>query len=231
MNINFSIVQDSGPIYRETIPGRFPVEPWNCFSNLAFLIIITYWLFRIKKSSRPHYFFKFCLFIMSLGFIGGTIYHATRSSQFWLLLDWVPIAFLAFLSAGYLWWLSFKKLWLAAFGVSLPILLQTAVYQFEIFPLSLKISAIYLCQATGILVPLLICLYRHKYRLWWAPTAAICSFTLAIIFRLIDATEQGAILPMGTHFLWHLHGALATQFLFYYLFIITENIAFQSKIR
>ena len=34
---------DNGPIYVETLMGRFPVEPWNTYSNLLFLALIVFW--------------------------------------------------------------------------------------------------------------------------------------------------------------------------------------------
>ena len=40
---------DFGPFYAETHMGRLPVEPWNTFSNLAFLAIAVYWAFKIRK--------------------------------------------------------------------------------------------------------------------------------------------------------------------------------------
>ena len=39
---------DRGPIYLETLMGRFPVEPWNTFSNLLFLALIVFWFLRVR---------------------------------------------------------------------------------------------------------------------------------------------------------------------------------------
>jgi hemolysin III len=36
------IIADHGPIYAETVPGRFPVEPWATLTNLIFLAVIIY---------------------------------------------------------------------------------------------------------------------------------------------------------------------------------------------
>jgi hypothetical protein len=47
---------DQGPTYIETIMGRFPVEPWNTASNLLFLVIILYWVWRLKGQIRAHRF-------------------------------------------------------------------------------------------------------------------------------------------------------------------------------
>ena len=83
--------KDSGPVYRETIEGRLPVEPFNTASNFLFLAIIIYFVWKIRRNHRQHLFLAFILPVLFIGFIGGTLYHATRSHEIWLLLDWVPI--------------------------------------------------------------------------------------------------------------------------------------------
>ena len=86
---------DQGPIYLETIMGRFPVEPWNTASNLLFLVIILYWAWRLKGEIRAHRFIAGAIPVLIIGWVGGTVYHATRSHNLWLFMDFVPIALLA----------------------------------------------------------------------------------------------------------------------------------------
>lgn len=93
--------QDSGPIYQETIAGRFPVEPFNTISNFLFLLIILYFSRKVYANYKQHLFLAYCLPVLFIGFIGGTLYHATRSAEIWLLLDWVPIVLLCIATAIY----------------------------------------------------------------------------------------------------------------------------------
>ena len=82
---------DTGPIYQETIQGRLPVEPFNTFSNLIFIVILIYFGKKIYKNPKQHPFFLFAIPVIFISWIGGTMFHGTRSHQFWLLLDWLPI--------------------------------------------------------------------------------------------------------------------------------------------
>lgn len=86
--------QDSGPIYLETVEGRFPVEPFNTYSNLIFLVLVIYWGLKVYRNPKEHQFLAWILPIIGASYIGGTIYHATRSHEFWLRLDWMPIMLL-----------------------------------------------------------------------------------------------------------------------------------------
>ena len=51
--------RDQGPIYLETVMGRFPVEPWNTASNLLFLAIIVFWYVRVRGEVRNHRFIAY----------------------------------------------------------------------------------------------------------------------------------------------------------------------------
>ncbi len=106
---------DAGPIYQETIEGRIPVEPFNTFSNLIFIIIIIYFLIKIKNNTKKHPFFLFVLPIIFISWIGGTMFHGTRIHNFWLFLDWLPIMFLCFSVIVYLIF-KFKKIWWTVIG-------------------------------------------------------------------------------------------------------------------
>ena len=85
---------DSGPIYLETTQGGFPVEPFNTFSNTIFLLLIIYWSLRVYRNPGQHKFLAWVLPVIGVSYIGGTVYHATRSHEFWLRLDWMPIMLL-----------------------------------------------------------------------------------------------------------------------------------------
>ncbi|MGA8854131.1 MAG: hypothetical protein WB492_08135, partial [Christiangramia sp.] len=86
-NFLISFPQDSGPIYQETLAGRLPVEPFNTYSNIFFLIIIIYFSLRVYRDYKNHRFLAWSLPVLFLGFIGGTVYHATRSHDIWMYMD------------------------------------------------------------------------------------------------------------------------------------------------
>jgi len=66
----FSFPNDSGPIYRETIAGRFPVEPFNTLSNLLFLAIIVYFSAKVYKDYKRQAFLALAIPILFIGFFG-----------------------------------------------------------------------------------------------------------------------------------------------------------------
>ena len=94
---------DLGPRYAETDLGHFPVEPWATWTNLIFAVVIVYWTRRLRGSWRRHRLLAAALPLLTAGWIGGTVYHATRCHVFWTLLDWCPIVVLVLLAAGWLW--------------------------------------------------------------------------------------------------------------------------------
>lgn len=65
-----SFPQDSGPIYQETLQGRLPVEPFNTYSNILFLLIIIYFSVKVYPQARKQAFLAWCLPILFLGYVG-----------------------------------------------------------------------------------------------------------------------------------------------------------------
>lgn len=206
---------DSGPIYKETIAGRLIVEPYNTFSNLIFLIILWYWGMKVYRNPRQHQFLTLVLPIIAISYVGGTIYHATRSHEFWLLLDWVPIMLLCLAMVIYFIFKIVGKWWQRAlfivsiFGVS---------YALRILPMqeTIRISIGYVITALTIMVPLVWYLSKTKFTNMRWVVFAFLIFAIAIYFRSIDLTQT--IFQMGTHWLWHFLGGVAVHFLITYIF-------------
>ncbi|MGA9325536.1 MAG: hypothetical protein WBV47_05780 [Salegentibacter sp.] len=210
---------DSGPIYQETIAGRFPVEPYNTFSNFLFLAIVIYFSVKVYGNYRQQRFLAFSLPVIFLGFIGGTVYHATRSHPFWLYLDWVPIMLLCFaVSIYFILKVDLKKRKKAAM-ITVVLLL---IFGTKFLPWSPKIenSAEYIGTSLGLLLPLVVYLIRTHFRFSKYIFLAFGSFGVAITFRTLDRFLY--FLPMGTHWLWHSFGALAVFFLVKYIYLDKE---------
>jgi len=212
---------DSGPDYKETIMGRFPVEPWSTVSNLFFLAIVIYWSFQVYQNYRQHRFIAFSLPVLFIGYVGGTLYHATRSHEAWLLMDWVPILLLS-LAVSVYYSIKQRMSWihlatLAVVPVVTILTLRHLDHQGAI-PSYLRSMISYSMMAFMVLYPI----FRYLAKTNWHQAKwiilAMLSFVTAISFRSIDLLVDIDFLPMGTHWLWHSFGALAANLLLVYIY-------------
>jgi hemolysin III len=207
--------RDGGPIYLETNLGRAVAEPWNAASALAFLALVAFWAVRLRGRYRRHAFLTACLPLLAVGGAGGALYHASRASYAFFLLDVVPIAILVLAASLYLW----ARLLPGRWGLLLvlpPSLLAGAFPRAE--PEHFTINLSYALLATLILAPALLTLARdHGRHGAWVALALAC-FGVALVCRHADLAWRCAWLPMGTHWLWHLGGAGATAALAEYLY-------------
>lgn len=210
-------IGDSGPIYKETVLGRFPVEPFNTFSNLIFLFIIIYFGLQVYKAIRQHLFLAFVLPVIALSYVGGTIYHATRSAEIWLLLDWVPIMVLSLATVFYFifhWMTSWIKRLVVTF------VMFGAFFGLRMLPLpqGLTISLGYLITALTLLIPILGYLVKINWKNAKHVFIAFAVFAFAVACRVIDKRVEIDFFWMGTHWLWHLFGGIAVFFLMKFIF-------------
>lgn len=208
---------DSGPLYRETIERGFPTEPWNTASNLVFLFIVIYWSFRIYKSPEKYIFLKFALPVLLIGYLGGTLFHGTRSHEIWLLMDWVPIMILC-LSASVYFFVKLKARKLTITLVSiLPFLMAFTLQKANIDPHVRSLLG-YGTIALVILYPMLQFIRQQAMAKSRYIFFAIVFFATAIIFRTIDLEVNPEWLYMGTHWLWHFFGGVAVHFLIAFIY-------------
>ncbi|RIL05945.1 MAG: hypothetical protein DCC75_11280 [Proteobacteria bacterium] len=204
---------DFGPIYTETQLGRFPVEPWNTASNFAFLVIIIYfgWLTRFDVRRFP--FLSLTIPILGVGFIGGTLFHATRVHKIWLYLDFIPIFVLAVSSALFFWLkIISSKLWACLACILTLLAPRLLIFSLGV-PRGLRISLGYTALAVAILLPAVLAIRARSWQnLRWL-LGSVIAFSAAITFRILDRHAADGplaeLFPMGTHFLWHLFGALS----------------------
>lgn len=207
---------DSGPIYRETLMGRLPVEPWNTWSNLVFLFVVVYWSMRVYRAPRRHRFLAFALPVLFIGFVGGTVYHGTRSHELWLLMDWVPIVLLCtacmvlFARRAGLAWPWIVGLFLLPVGVHIGLERAGASP-------TVVMNAGYAAMGVMVLWPILLHLRRNHFAHASWMVASVLLFGAAIAFRSLDQHATMQWMPMGTHWLWHALGALAVFFLMGYI--------------
>jgi len=221
---------DSGPRYTETpldplSPNApVPAEPWNTVTASFFIVLVLVWLARLRGRFRLFPFMTACLPILAVGAIAGTLYHATRTRNIYLVLDWLPISLIGLAAAIYLGvrlgrasGMSNVKAMLLAIGVIVFYgALNRTVFAFvPLEPPTLKISISYTSMALLILAPLVTTLIRTRFRNAWLVWAGLAGFGIAIVCRLVDYISP---LPMGTHWLWHTFGCAATAFLFEYFY-------------
>jgi hemolysin III len=214
---------DFGPIYRETDMSQFPVEPYSTWSNLIFVFIIAYWARKISFST--HKFLAWCLVLLALGFVGGTIYHATRSHDIWLILDFGPLGLLAATATVYFWHLIERDHNEAFHKLSKWFYLFTIVAISTVIALGGSISAGYTMIALCICFPAFIHCYLENWRSISSILLALLMFGIAITCRVYDRTFDSSLFPMGTHFLWHVFGGLSSFFVIDYLYKAVEGKA------
>lgn len=217
--------RDFGPIYAETDMTRFPVEPWNTASNIVFLVLLVIFAQRTRLNRQRYPFMVPALVVLAVGFLGGTIYHATRSHDLWLILDFLPIAILTFATSLYFWFRVVRRRWLAVVAC-IGLLLGGKLFGVVLdMPLNVEISLSYVFAALAILVPAAIHGagpgWPHRRYLIWATVL----FGVAIVCRLFDRELGETVLPMGTHFLWHIFGGLSVGSLLQYVALMEEDEA------
>lgn len=207
---------DNGPLYKETIMGRFPVEPWNTFSNFLFLFVLIFWSIKVYKNLKQHKFLALSLPLLLVGFVGGTIYHATRSSNLWLFMDWIPIMLLSLLVSIHYFVKQRMSFIYIIFVVILPFIFYYLVNKVFNSPEFIRRMMGYPILVIIILLPIVRWLYITKWKNWYLIILGIVCFSIAITARIIDLKAD--FLPMGTHWLWHSFGAIASYFLANYIF-------------
>lgn len=213
---------DSGPIYQETIEGRIPVEPFNTFSNLIFLAIIIYLGIKIYQSKKRHLFLLSCLPIILISWVGGTVYHATRSHEFWIMLDWIPIMLLSLMGVVFFIF-KVKKTWKSRFLIIAGIIILSVLPRMLPIPEKYDSSVNYLLTAISLVGPIFWYLYLTNWKHVKLMVLACVIFLLAVFFRTLD--NLMVILPMGTHWLWHLFGGISVFFLLFYIYKDGEELA------
>jgi hemolysin III len=200
---------DGGPIYVETDLDRWIAEPVNTLTAAVFLAIALYWLWRLRGQYRRRLFLTVCLPVLMIGGMGGTIYHATRSSPVWLVMDWLPIVVLGFALSLYFWSRVLRRWWPALLIV--PAVFGLQRLNFTYLPKHLAINLSYSLTAAVVLLPAVLVLRRYRWRNWGYLAGAVGCFVAAVSFRAADGSLASWLPGVGSHFLWHLLGAGAAQ--------------------
>lgn len=222
---------DRGPRYAETPADPYAAtapaiaEPYNTVTATLFVVIVFYWVIRLRGRYSRFPFLVSCLPILFVGGIGGTLYHAFRTRQVYFFLDVLPISFLGLAGAIYLTirlgkWHGWRRVGVYGLGAIVAYLAVNLfvfrLVHFERLP-NLPVNLSYASLAAVVLIPLFGVLIATKFRWAGYVWAGLACFAIGFFCRLVDRTPYGD-LPMGTHWLWHLFGAACTQFLIAYFY-------------
>lgn len=201
--------------YCERIDGSFWAEPLNAVTNAAFLVaaLAGFWLWR-RQGGRDAITFVLTGLVFAIG-IGSFLFH-TIPNRWTLLADVVPIQLFAF---GY-FALALHRFfglagWMTAAGTLafLGLALGLSAAGRAMLPPVLAGSAGYAAFLLG-LAGVALAMSRdpassHQRRL---VTLAGLVFAVSLTMRSTDGAVCG-ILPLGTHWLWHLLNALVLYLL------------------
>ncbi|OYQ46504.1 hypothetical protein CHU92_01370 [Flavobacterium cyanobacteriorum] len=211
---------DGGILYTETNMQQLFPEPLNAVTSVLFLLLAFYWTVKLWGRAGRHTFLSFALVLLYIGGIGGTIYHGLRKWSIFIVMDWLPIMLLC-LSAGIYflvkvtrWYFALALLCgYAAFMYFLRVRMAGGNVQFFI-------NINYAVLASVVLIPVLAHLIKTGFRNGKWVGIALLAFVVALMFRVADSWGW---LTSGTHFLWHVFGALAAFCMFRYIYLINES--------
>jgi len=215
---------DGGMLYTETNMAQFFPEPLNAITAFLFLVVAVFWTIKIKGSFTVYPFLTYCLVLLYIGAIGGTVYHSLRQWSFFIIMDWLPIMLLCLSAAVY--FLVQSTRWYYAVLVLVAYLILMIVLRNWILTdnVSLFINVNYGLMAFLVLSSVLNYLIYTKCKSGKWVGFALLAFVFALTFRIADKWEW---LSSGTHFLWHTFGTVATFCMFNYIYVVQR--AMQTK--
>lgn len=210
---------DGGMLYTETNMAQLFPEPLNAITSGFFLAIALYWTVKMMGKFKSNPFLTYCLVLLYIGGIGGTVYHALRQWSVFIMMDWMPIMLLC-VSAG-VYFLAQSSRWYYAVLMVLGYVGLQFYIRNWINPgnIHLFVNLNYALMASLVLLPVLKYLVYTNWKAGKWVAYALLSFALALTFRIAD---KWAWLSVGTHFLWHSFGAVATFCMFNYIYL-TQN--------
>jgi len=205
---------DGGPVYTETQWDLWIKEPFNATSALLFAVMAVYWLYRLRGEWKQRRFLVGCLVVLTIGGVGGALFHGLRTSRVFLLMDILPILLIAVSLSVWLWRRVLPSPWAPFFVVAGFAGLQSTLR--SLVPRSAAINLGYALTAVMIVLPLVLVLRANRWVGARSVAAAVALFSLALVCRSLDPFS-GAWLAVGTHWLWHVFSAVSVWLLIAFL--------------
>jgi hypothetical protein len=227
-------LRDFGPRYKETPADPYApdapsvAEPFNAVTAAFFVLLVGVWAWRLRGRYRRFPFLMSCLPVLLAGGVGGTLYHALRTSPVYFLLDLIPILLLGLAGAVYLTVRLGRRYGAARVAlIAAGVIAVTAFVNggLRLLPNALgtlQVNLSYATQAVLILIPLGVTLARTRFRYAGYVFAGVGCFAVAWFCRLVDLSHLNP-LPMGSHWLWHTFGAACTQFVIEYFYRVERD--------
>lgn len=211
---------DGGMLYTETnLDNLFP-EPLNAITSLLFLALACYWLFRLRTEYMQHLYLTFSVLLLTVGAIGGSIYHGLRQWRFFIMMDWLPIMLLCVFTGIYF------TAKLTRWYVAALLVVGYAAFQYFIRQqinqgddIQIFINLNYAVLGLLVLFPVLAFLWKTRFLHGKWVGFAWLAFVLALAFRIADKYEW---IPVGTHFLWHTFGAVAAYCMLEFVYQVNK---------
>ncbi len=224
------ILPDLGPVYHETHLNRLIVEPFNAVSSLSMSVAALMLLvLLIKKDYRTYPFLSYVYVpLIFIGGIGSTIYHAFRASPLFLYMDVLPVLLLSILLSLFYWYKVYSN-WFFLFFMAILIVLSRGLPVMFLKGAD-AINVSYLLSGLLIIMPLTIFMYRNRFVNWQNVLYSVVALLLALVFRYMDDFDN-PLLPMGTHWLWHVFSGVGVWFLGVYIYRTSEPQEKREKIR
>jgi len=211
---------DGGMLYTETNLDRLFPEPLNAITSLLFLVLALYWFLRLRREYKQQAYLTFSVFLLTIGAIGGSIYHGLRQWRIFIMMDWLPIMLLCVFTGVY-FIAKLTRWYIAAILVG-----GYAAFQYYIRmqirnneDIQVYINLNYAILGLLVLLPVIAYLYKTQFRFGKWVGFAWLAFMLALAFRIADKYEW---IPVGTHFLWHAFGAVAAHCMLEFVYQVNK---------
>ena len=206
------LLQSLNRYYFEFAPDSFVVQPWNTFSSLVFFVPIAYWVFKLRGELKHYPMMLLALPLLFLNGLGSTLFHGNDGGQVYMMKDVLPPLVLVISIAVYYWYRvlghRLKAVSFVLLGLGLNVL--NMYYHSSIGNMARGVNVFYFINGVTIALPLLLFLYRVRWRGLMQVILAVLLVAIALGFRVLDPLTLdyfGSSLPMGTHFLWHVASA------------------------
>lgn len=212
---------DGGMLYTETDLDRFFPEPLNAITSLFFLGLAIYWFWKLKGEYREHVYLTFSVFLLTIGAIGGSIYHGLRQWSFFIMMDWLPIMLLCVFTGVYFiakltrWYIA--AILIVAYGFFQYFIRQQIRNNDDI---QVYINVNYAVLGLLVLFPVLAFLIKNRFNNGKWVGFAWLAFMFALTFRIVDKYQ---LISTGTHFLWHTFGAVAAYCMLEFVYQVNKT--------
>ncbi len=211
---------DGGPIYAETDLTALISEPWNALSSFAIVLPTIYWAIKLKWNFKAYGFLYFLMPLLFLGGIGSTLYHAFRSSELLLWMDVLPTAVVTFSVGIYFWNKVLSRKWQVV-SVVIPVTaLRFIAYEYLDGQFAINVS--YFITGSLIFFPVLLFLIKNEWRHAFPILLSVAFLSISLIFRRVDFSVA-ELIPMGSHFLWHIFSGFGAFYMAKYLYLIRQD--------